>query len=76
MERNVENWPHALLIERRPQIAPTNVIDFGSTPASAQIGMRSNRVTQSKGAVLMSRNPQRRSSAKIIYMKVNTSFSN
>ena len=38
MERNVENWPHALLIERRPQIAPTNVIDFGSTPASAQIG--------------------------------------
>ena len=56
-ERNVENWPHALLIERRAQIAPTNVIDFGSTPANGQIGMRSNRVTQSKGAVVMSRNP-------------------
>ena len=35
MERNLENWPHALLIERHPQIALTDVIAFGSTPANA-----------------------------------------
>ena len=41
-----------MLFLRRRQIALTNVVDFGSTPASAQKGMRSRHVTQSNGVVV------------------------
>ena len=67
-EKNLENLPHALLIGRRPEIALTSVVDFGSTLASAPIGMRSNHVTQSKGAVVISRDPKARLCQSHLYV--------
>ena len=52
-----------LKITLRPAVSKTPVnrshqrVDFGSTPASAQIGMRSRYVTQSNGVVVQKSPP-------------------
>ena len=49
---NFENSPHVLLFRRRRKFAQNNVVDFGSTPATAYKSMRSRHVTQSNGVVV------------------------
>ena len=46
---NFENESHVLLFLGRRRIAVNNGVDFGATPASAQISIRSKPVTQSNG---------------------------
>ena len=49
---NLENQPHVLLFLGRRRIAVNNGVDFGATPVSAKISMRSKPVTQSNGVVV------------------------
>ena len=49
---NFENYSHVLLFLGRRRIAVNNGVDFGATPARAQISMRSKPLTQSNGVVV------------------------
>ena len=49
---NFENQSHVLLFLGRRRIVVNNGVDFGATPASAQISMRNEPLTQSNGVVV------------------------
>ena len=49
---NFENESHVLLFLGRRRIAVNNGVDFGATPASAQLSMRCKPLTQSNGVVV------------------------
>ena len=49
---NFEKKSHVLLFLGRRRIAVNNGVDFGATPASAQMSMRSKPVTHSNGVVV------------------------